>query len=97
VRLWSQFILTPFRPVSFLKSYMSLSRQQRIGVGVFGIVTSLLGIWFTENKLNIGDRERLPLGMVERPRLGDEKQAVIRLAPKRGHDDDKPQQSPPRP
>jgi hypothetical protein len=69
--------------MSLLKSYQALSRRQRIAVGVFGIVSSLVCMWFTENKLSAGDREQRPLGLVARPLDASEKRQIIRLAPKR--------------
>ena len=63
-----------------VSSYLSLTRRQRILVGVFGIAMSLWGMWFTENKLNIADSERNGIGFVHRPAEPFE---AIRVARKR--------------
>lgn len=70
--------------MSLWQSYKSLTRRQRLVAGLFGIASSLFGMWFTESKLNVADRERQPLGLAVREATSaDEPRTIVRLTPQR--------------
>lgn len=70
------------------QSYRALTRRQRIGVGLFGIVSALVGMWFTDSTLDAADRERRPLGMLTHEPAAGEKRPIVRMAPRKSGDSD---------
>jgi len=71
----------------FIDSYKALSKRERIFVGLFGMATSMGGLWFTEKFLDVGQRERQPFGLVRRPSDADGKRPFIRMTKKIGEAD----------
>jgi hypothetical protein len=53
--------------------------NQKSQVGVFGMVSSLVGMWVTENKLNVSESKLTTLGLVRIPEEEGKTRTIVRM------------------